>query len=114
MKRLTLLLLCAACSPLALADTPALGDLVDSLILSPGAQFCELGKRKKERFSGIERCKKGDLLFFGFDLKQKDGALLMRVCEYGSVRQSAPLPGLTSFNSWFSCIYRGSEMPIRE
>lgn len=111
MKYSTLVLLYTVCSPLVLADNPVLGDLVDIPNLSPDAQFCELGKPKKGRFSGIDRCKKGDLLFFGFDIKPKTGAPLLRVCEYGSINQFSPQAGLVPSTS---CIYRGSEMPIRE
>jgi len=114
MKYFTLVLLYTVCSPLVLADNPVLGDLVDIPNLSPDAQFCELGKPKKGRFSGIDRCKKGDLLFFDFDIKSKGGALLLRVCEYGSISQSQGLPGFGSYQTFSSCIYRGYEMPIRE
>ena len=113
MKYLTHVLLYTVCSPLVLADNPVLGDLVDIPNLSPDAQFCELGKPKGGKYTDIEKCKKGDLLFFGDLVKAKNAGHFMRICEFGSFSQSQIYQSLT-LDQFAICIYRGSEMPIRQ
>ena len=116
MKYLTLALLYTVCSPLVLADNPVLGDLVDIPNLSPDAQFCELGKPKSGKFTGLERCEKGDVLFYKDVVKAENAAHLVRLCEWGTFTLSQQRA--KTFSTWSEsfalCIYRGSEMPIRE
>ena len=115
MKYLILGLLYTVCSPLVLADNPVLGDLVDIPNLSPDAHFCEVGKVKNNRLVDIERCKKGDLLYFSSKLVSESAAALVRVCEYGSMAQSAKeTVAFKGFVGFTVCIYRGYEMPVRE
>ena len=113
MKYLTLVLLYTVCSPLVLADNPILGDLVDIPNLSSDAQFCELGKPKKGRFSGLERCKEGDVLYYAKVIKAEDMGHMVRLCKWGSLLHGQTLSAMSA-STYLTCIYRGSEMPIRE
>ena len=118
MKYLTLVLLYTVCSPLVLADNPVLGDLVDIPNLSPDAQFCELGKPRKGRFSGLERCEEGDVLYYDKVIKAENMAHMVRICEWNTLQQgqvrTTNFATPTKADSFTLCIYRGSEMSIRE
>ena len=77
----------------------------------PNAQICEVGKPKKGRFTGIEACQEGDLLVYEDYLKRGQTVLFIRLCVWGTLRQTNMQGGMGYTNY---CIYRGSEMPIRE
>ena len=117
MKHTTLVILLAL-APLSWGedDNPILGDLVDIPNLSPEAQFCQIGKPKNGRFTGLEKCKKGDVLFYGDVVKTKNVDHMIRVCEWNTFQQ--PQTSVVKIGAYAetyaTCIYRGSEMLIRK
>jgi len=113
MKYIIFIAIFSLCLPLTYADNIVLGDLTDIPNLSAEAQFCELGKPRSGKYTGIEKCKKGDLLFFGDLVKAKNAGHLVRICEFGSFSQSQIYQSIT-LDQFVICIYRGSEMPIRK
>ena len=112
MKCIPLIIALVIALPSAHAESSSI-DLADIPNLSADAQFCELGRPKGWKYSGIEKCKKGDLLFFGDLVKAKNAGHFMRICEFGSFSQSQIYQSLT-LDQFATCIYRGDEMPIRE
>ena len=113
-KYIIIAVLLGLASPYGLSETPILGDLIDIPDLAEDAQFCELDKPKKGRFTEIRKCRKGDLLFYGDHVKPKNADHFMRICEYGTITQSQITPVIGGFDSYIFCIYRGSEMPVRQ
>ena len=91
-------------------------DLADIPNLSANAQFCQLGKPKRGRFSGLEKCKEGDLLYYDKVIKANNMGHMVRICEWGSLSQSQAVSAtnLSGASTYVTCIYRGDEMPIRE
>ena len=112
MKFISLITILTIALPTAYAEDAVI-DFADIPNLSPDAKFCELGRPKGGKYSGIEKCKKGDLLFFGDLVKAKNAGHFMRICEFGSFSQSQIYQSLT-LDQFATCIYRGDEMPIRE
>ena len=114
MKYIIFIAIFSLCLSFAYADNVVLGDLIDIPDLAEDAQFCELGKPKKGRFTEIRKCRKGDLLFYGDHVKPKNADHFMRICEYGTITQSQITPVIGGFDSYMYCIYRGGEMPVRQ
>ena len=114
MKCIPLITALAIALPSAYAEHSVI-DFVDIPNLSASAQFCQLGKPKKGRFSGLEKCKEGDLLYYDKVIKADDMGYMVRICKWGSLSQSqAVAMTLSGASTYVTCIYRGDEMPIRE
>ena len=114
MKCISLIAALVIALPSAHAESSSI-DLADIPNLSPDAQFCQLGKPKKGRFTGLEKCKEGDLLYYDKVIKADDMGHMVRICEWGSLSQSQALAmTLSGASTYVTCIYRGDEMPIRE
>ena len=114
MRCIPLIVALAIALPSAHAEDAAI-DFADIPNLSASAQFCQLGKPKKGRFSGLEKCKEGDLLYYDKVIKADDMGHMVRICEWGSLSQSQAVAiSLSGASTYVTCIYRGDEMPIRE
>ena len=114
-KCIILIAIFSLCLPFAYADNVVLGDLIDIPNLSPEAQFCQLGKPKKGRFTDIEKCQKGDVLYYDNVVKTENVGHMIRICEWGTFQQpQVSVVKLGAYAETYAiCIYSGAEMRTR-
>ena len=99
MKHLTLVILLAL-APLSWGETLSI-------------HLCELGKPEENRFTGLEKCVEGDVLFYPQKMRKEWRKHLVQLCKWDSQSDADLLHSINPVGV-ITCIYRGYELPVRE